>query len=94
MNTKQIDKRSKSKDNLQNKNNLKPLIFTFLGTFIVFFFAFTVLLPILTPQVNIPALTDEHSMDSVTSNDFKGRIDPRLSSIEQEEDTAPPKLKM
>ena len=94
MNTKQIDKKSKSKDNLQNKNNLKPLIFTFLGTFIVFFFAFTVLLPILTPQVDIPALTDEHSTGSVDSNDFKGRIDPRLSSIEQEENAAPPKLKM
>ena len=94
MNTKQIDKKSKSKDNLQNKNNLKPLIFTFLGTFIVFFFAFTVLLPILTPQVDIPALTDEHSTGSVDSNDFKGRIDPRLSSIENEENAAPPKLKM
>lgn len=94
MSTKQIDKRSKNKDNLQNKNNLKPLIFTFLGTFIVFFFAFTVLLPILTPQVDIPALTDEHSTSSVDSNDFKGRIDPRLSSIENEENAAPPKLKM
>lgn len=94
MDNKQIDKRSKSKDNLQNKNNLKPLIFTFLGTFIVFFFALTVLLPILSPQVNIPALTDEHSMGAVTSNDFKGRLDPRLSSIEQEEDAKPPKLKM
>lgn len=94
MNNKQMDKRSKSKENLQNKTNVKPLIFTFLGTFIVFFFAFTVLLPILTPQVDIPALSDEHSMGSVNSNDFKGRIDPRLSSIEQEENTAPPKLKM
>jgi len=94
MNNKQIIKKSANKDNLQNKNNLKPLFFTFLGTFIVLFFVFTVLLPILTPQVNIPALTDEHSMDSVTSNDFKGRIDPRLNSIEQEENTEPPKLKM
>ncbi|OGH95782.1 MAG: hypothetical protein A2104_09175 [Candidatus Melainabacteria bacterium GWF2_32_7] len=94
MNNKKINKKSPSKDNLQNKNNLKPLIFTFLGTFIVFFFAFTVLLPILTPQVDIPAFTDEHSTDSVDSNDFKGRIDPRLSSIEQEENAAPPKLKM
>ena len=90
----QINKKPISKDNSQKKNNLKPLIFTFLGTFIVFFFAFTVLLPILTPQVDIPALTDEHSMGSVTSNDFKGRIDPRLSAIEQEENAAPPKLKM
>jgi cell division protein FtsN len=96
MNTKQINKGSVSKNNLQQqkKNNLKPLIFTFLGTFIVFFFAFTVLLPILTPQVDIPAFTDEHSMSSVTSNDFKGRIDPRLSAIEQQENTDPPKLKM
>lgn len=94
MNTNQINKKSTNKDNLQKKSNLRALIFTFLGTFIVFFFAFTVLLPILTPQVDIPALTDEHSMSSVTSNDFKGRIDPRLSTIEQQEETAPPKLKM
>lgn len=76
------------------KNNLKPLIFTFLGTFIVFFFAFTVLLPIFSPQVDVPALSDEHSMSSVTSNDFKGRIDPRLSEIEQQESEPAPKLKM
>ncbi len=94
MNKNQNIKKSTSKDNLQNKNNVKPLILTFLGTFVVFFFVFTVLLPIFTPQVDIPVLTDEHSMDSVTSNDFKGRIDPRLSSIEQEENTIPPKLKM
>lgn len=94
MNNRQINKKLITKDNPQGKSNLKPLIFTFLGTFIVFFFVFTVLLPILTPQVDIPGLSDEHSMTSVDSNDFKGRIDPRLNSIEQEEQTEPPKLKM
>lgn len=79
---------------LKKKNNLKPLLLTFLGTFIVFFFTFTVLLPIFTPNVDIPAFSDEHSMSSVTSNDFKGRIDPRLSEIEQEENAPAPKLKM
>jgi len=82
------------KNSPQKKKNWKPLIYTFLGTFIVFFFVFTVLLPILSPQVVIPALSNEHSMSSVSSNDFKGRIDPRLNEIEQEENAGPPKLKM
>ena len=101
MNKKQINRFNhtntddKSVNSKQKKNNLKPLFFTFLGFFIVFFFAFTVLLPIITPQVGIPALTDQHSMSSVTSSDFKGRIDPRLKAIEEEENAAPPpKLKM
>ncbi|GEM_PF-1682097 len=100
MNKRQFDQFNQSNKENQNKNvkqkksNLKPLLFTFLGTFIVFFFAFTVLLPILTPQVEIPALTDEHSMSSVNSNDFKGRIDPRLKAIEEQENAPPPKLKM
>lgn len=95
MNNNQVHKKSVSKDNLQNKTNLRPLIFTFLGFFIVFFFAITVILPIISPKVDIPALNDENSTDTVNSNDFKGRIDPRLNSIEQEENAAPaPKLKM
>lgn len=94
MNNRQFNREVSNKNKNVKKNNLKPLIFTFLGTFIVFFFAFTVLLPILTPQVDIPALSDEHSLNSVTSNDFKGRLDPRLNSIEQEENVEPPKLKM
>lgn len=95
MNNSHVHKKSASKDNLQNKTNIKPLIFTFLGFFIVFFFAITVILPIISPQVDIPALNEEHSTDTVNSNDFKGRIDPRLNSIEQEENAAPaPKLKM
>jgi len=97
MSKKHFDKINKEEENKNSKkknDNLKPLLFTFLGTFIVFFFAFTVLLPIFAPQVNIPALTDEHSMNSVDSNDFKGRIDPRLKSIEEEEDAPPPRQKM
>jgi len=91
---KQNTKKSQNKDNLQNKNNTKPLIYTFLGTFIVFFIAIMVLLPIISPDVNVPSMTEEHSLNSVNSNDFKGRLDPRLNSIEDEENTAPPKLKM
>jgi cell division protein FtsN len=83
-----------SKDT-KKKQNFKPLIFTFLGTFIVFFFAFTVILPIVSPKVDIPAFSDEHSMETTTSDDFKGRLDPRLSDIEAEEDSpTAPKLKM
>ena len=60
----------------------------------LFFLTFTFLLPIYTPEVEIPALTDEHTISSVTSNDFKGRIDPRLNDIVQEENAPAPRLKM
>jgi len=94
MSNKQNVKKSQNKDNLQNKTNTKPLIYTFLGTFIVFFIGIMVVLPIISPDVNVPSMTEEHSLNSVNSNDFKGRLDPRLNSIEDEENTAPPKLKM
>lgn len=71
---------------IKRSADLKLLFFTFLGAFIMFFVAFTYILPIVTPQVEIPALTEEHVFNSITSHDFRGRIDPRLHSIELQEE--------
>ena len=74
---------------LKRRADLKLIIFTFLGAFILFFAAFTYFLPIVTPKVEVPALSEEYVLDSVTSQDFKGRVDPRLRSIELQEDGTP-----
>ncbi|OGI01733.1 MAG: hypothetical protein A2Y25_06620 [Candidatus Melainabacteria bacterium GWF2_37_15] len=74
---------------LKRSADLKLIIFTFLGAFILFFAAFTYFLPIITPKVEVPALSEEYVLDSVTSQDFKGRVDPRLRSIELQEDGTP-----
>ncbi len=76
---------------LKRSADLKLLFFTFLGSFILFFLAFTWLLPVVTPQVEIPALTEDHVFNSITSHDFRGRIDPRLRSIELQEEIPPQK---
>ncbi len=71
---------------LKRSANLRLLFFTFSGAFILFFLAFAWLLPALTPQVEIPALTEDHVFNSITSHDFRGRIDPRLRNIELQEE--------
>ncbi len=76
---------------IKRKTDLKLLFFTFLGAFLLFFTAFTYFLPILTPKVEVPALSDDYVMDSITSQDFRGRIDPRLHSIELQEQAIPSK---
>jgi len=73
---------------LKRKSDLKLIFFTFTGAFIIFFIAFTFFLPILTPKVEIPALSEDYVLDSITSQDFRDRIDPRLHSIELQEITA------
>lgn len=74
---------------IKRKADLKLLFFTFVGAFILFFAAFTYFLPILTPKVEIPALSEDYALDSITSQDFRGRIDPRLHSIELQEEIKP-----
>ena len=71
---------------LKRTANLKLLLFTFLGAFILFFTAFTYFLPMLAPKVEVPALSDDYVLDSITSQDFRGKVDPRLKSIEQQDD--------
>lgn len=67
---------------LKRRTDLKLLFFTFIGAFFLFFTAFTYFLPILTPEVKVPALSEDYVLDSITSQDFRGKIDPRLHSIE------------
>lgn len=69
------------------KVNKKRLIFVFFTAFIFFFFICSYLASMFTPSINIPALNNNGEGVSVTSDDFKGRIDPRLRSIEMQEDT-------
>jgi len=76
---------------LKRSANLKLLFFTFFGAFIIFFVAFTYILPVVTPQVEIPALTEDHVFNSITSHDFRGRIDPRPHSLEEQEKITPEK---
>ncbi len=78
---------------IKRSANLKLLFFTFFGAFILFFLAFTYLLPVITPQVEIPALTEDHVFNSITSHDFRGRIDPRLHSVELQEEMPAEKKK-
>lgn len=78
---------------LKRSANLRLLFFIFIGAFLLFFVTFTFILPIITPQVEIPALTEEHVFNSITSHDFRGRIDPRLHSIELQEEISSPKNK-
>jgi cell division septation protein DedD len=59
----------------------------------MFFVAFTYILPAVTPKVEIPALTEDRVFDSITSHDFRGRIDPRLHSIELQEEIGAVKKK-
>ncbi|HSA06506.1 MAG TPA: SPOR domain-containing protein [Candidatus Gastranaerophilales bacterium] len=78
---------------IKRSANLRLVFFTFLGAFILFFVAFTYILPMVTPEVEIPGLTEDHVFDSITSHDFKGRVDPRLESIELQEELGPQQQK-
>ncbi|EKE03471.1 MAG: hypothetical protein ACD_20C00199G0003 [uncultured bacterium] len=71
------------------KSNKKKLFFIFSGAFMIFFFLCTFIASMLTPKIDVPALKNDPNLDSLTSEDFKGRIDPRLKSIELQEDAPP-----
>lgn len=73
----------------KQKGNKKKLFFIFFGAFMGFFFLCTFVASILTPSIDVPALKNDPGLDSMTSEDFKGRIDPRLKSIELQEDVPP-----
>ena len=88
-NNKQTKKTKKKK-----KVNKKLLFITFFATFLFFFFICLQVASILTPSIDIPALnTDEDNLTSMTSQDFKKRIDPRLLSIELQNEINPSLIK-
>lgn len=74
----------------KTKVNKRRLFFTFFTAFIIFFFICTFVASMLTPSIDVPVLNNENEVvDSLTSDDFKGRLDPRLKSIEMQEVTGP-----
>lgn len=66
------------------KVNKKRLFFIFFSAFVGFFFLCTLIASMLTPKIDVPALNDENNLSSVSSDDFKGRIDPRLRTLEMD----------
>lgn len=69
----------------------KRLFFVFLGVFVIFFFVFTFIGSSLTPSIDVPAINEsDEAVPSFGSNDFRGRIDPRLNEIEMNEDSPTP----
>ncbi|MDD3012712.1 MAG: SPOR domain-containing protein [Candidatus Gastranaerophilales bacterium] len=76
----QIQKQPKVK----TKINKKRLFFIFFSAFVGFFFLCTLIASLLTPKIDVPALDNESNLSSVSSDDFKGRVDPRLKLIEMD----------
>lgn len=72
------------------KINKKRMFFIFSCAFIGFFFLCTMIASMLSPKIDVPALNEENNLTSVSSDDFKGRIDPRLRMIEMENDIPRP----
>jgi cell division septation protein DedD len=70
---------------LKRSADLKVLFFTFVGAFLLFFTAFTYFLPAVTPNVDVPALNEDQVFNSITSHDFRGKLDPRLHNLELQE---------
>jgi uncharacterized phage infection (PIP) family protein YhgE len=75
------------KPKTKTKINKKRLFFIFFSAFVGFFFLCTLIASLITPKIDVPAL-NEGNLSSVSSDDFKGRIDPRLKLIEMDEGPA------
>jgi hypothetical protein len=84
-----INTRANSKAPQTPKSNKKKLFLLFTGSFLVFFFLCTFVASLITPSIDVPALKEGGEPSGVSSEDFKGRIDPRLKSIEMQEETGP-----
>ena len=69
--------------------NKKRLFFVFFSAFAVFFFFCSFIASMVSPKIDAPALNEEGNLSNVTSDDFKGKLDPRLRSIEMQEQTEP-----
>jgi len=72
----------------KTKVNKKRLFFIFFTAFVGFFFLCTLLTKLLSPKMGVPALDNENNLSSVTSDDFRGKLDPRLKEIEKDEGPA------
>lgn len=74
------------------KLNKKRLLIIFSITFAAVSLLCVTLASMFTPSIDVPVLqNDENSVNTMSSNDFKGRMDPRLKSIEMDEQISPQK---
>lgn len=82
----EIGQNRKTRQKKKN-NNKNRLLLIFAGTFVVFFLIFSVIASTMTPKIDITNDTqiEEDSLSGMTSDDFKGRIDPSLKEIEARE---------
>lgn len=74
----------------KTKINKKRLAFIFFSTFVVFFLFCSLIASVFTPSINIPGQSQEQTPDITASDIPRERIDPRLKSIEMQEDVTPP----
>lgn len=81
----QMNEYPKFKETKKIKVDKKRLFFVFFVAFMVFFFLSTIIVSLLSPSIDIPAMKNSDDFSSISSDDFKGRIDPRLKNIETQE---------
>ena len=75
----------------KTKINKKRLAFIFFSTFAVFFLLCSLVASIFTPSINISTQNQQGQTSNVSASDMpRNRIDPRLKSIEMQENVAPP----
>lgn len=80
---------NKGKKNAKSKVNKKRLFFVFFTAFAGFFLLCTLVASMMAPKIDIPAGNEEESLSTMSSDDFKGRVDSSLKSIEAQEETGP-----
>lgn len=83
----QFQKRRKELKN-KTKSDKDTQINLFVKTFSIFLFSFLLIATIISPHINIPALSDDDSsLKDISSSDFKSRIDYRLKQIQDADTT-------
>lgn len=87
-NCKVRDLSNNKRQKLKKKNNQNRIIFIGAGSFLAFFLIFMAAASMMSPKLpNISSQSpiDESSLTQMSSDDFKGRVDPSLKQIEKEE---------
>lgn len=86
----QFQKRRKEIKNKAKNTDTKTPLNLFVKTFAIFLFSFLLIATIISPHINIPALSDDDSsLKDISSSDFKSRIDYRLKQIQADDTTKP-----
>lgn len=77
----------KPKKQGKTKINKKRLMFVFLTAFAGFFLLCTMIASMLAPKIDIPEASNDEDLSTMSSDDFKGRVDGSLRQIEMTEDS-------